>query len=328
MRTRLGRWKITANNQRKITNDENTAKQFAVFRLKKRGYAHTKRVKRITKAYGYIRDKYRVLTRKKYTTIAGTLVFFFIMSIVPLAFWLTLLIGKLPIQVERVLQLPVFSSVSNIFSYVQREAQNATASVSVVLLISTLYSSTNLFYQMRRSGELIYDYRRLRSGVRVRASALALTLIILLIFLLFLAVFALGSYLFSRYFSLFWERFADYTLLLVLAFALVWLLNMYICPYKTAMRRFLPGTLVTLSAWVVAVIGFSVYLKITNVDKLYGALTTLIVFLLWLYVLMICFIVGVIVNSENIHAERKAIARKRREERIAKKRAAAHKNAQ
>ncbi len=252
--------------------------------------------------------------------------FFFIMSIVPLSFWLTLLIGKLPVKVERVLQLPVFSSVSNIFSYVQQEAKNATASVSIVLLVSTLYSSTNLFYQMRRSGELIYDYRRLHPGFRVRVGALALTLIILLMFILFLAVFAVGSFLFSRYLPLFWERFADYALLLGLAFALVWLLNMYVCPYKTPMRRFLPGTFVTLAAWVVAVVGFSVYLKITNMDKLYGALTTLIVFLLWLYVLMICFIVGVIINSENIRAERKALAQKRRSRE--KKRFAAHKTSE
>ena len=54
-----------------------------------------------------------------------------------------------------------------------------------------------------------------------------------------------------------------------------------------------------------AVIGFSVYLKISNMSRLYGALSTIIVFLLWLYILMICFIVGVIFNSENVILIRK-----------------------
>lgn len=36
--------------------------------------------------------------------------------------------------------------------------------------------------------------------------------------------------------------------------------------------------------------------------KLYGALSAIIVFMLWLYVLMICFVVGVIFNSEKISA--------------------------
>ena len=259
-------------------------------------------MERVKKGYAYVRRKYRLLARKKYTTVAGTLVFFFIMSIVPLSFWLTLLIGKLPIDTDKLLNLPVFESVKNIFSFVRQEAQNATASVSIVLLVSTLYSSTNLFYQMRRSGEIIYDYRRIKTGFRVRIGALALTGIIILMMIIFLGVFALGTFLFSRFLPIFWERLADYVLLLLLAFALVWLLNMYICPYKTRMRLFLSGTALTVVAWVLAVAGFSVYLKITNMDKLYGALTTVIVFLLWLYVLMICFIAGVIFNSEKIKA--------------------------
>lgn len=262
-------------------------------------------MERVKKTYSFVREKYRLLARKKYTTVAGTLVFFFIMSIVPLSFWLTLLIGKLPINMDKLFNLPVFESVKDIFSYVRQEAQNATTSISIVLLISTLYSSTNLFYQMRRSGEIIYDYRRLKPGLRVRVGALALTFIIILMFIVFLVIFALGTFLFSRFFPLFWERLADYLLLLVLAFALVWLLNMYICPYKTPLKKFLPGTFLTLSAWVLAIAGFSVYLKITNMDKLYGALTTIIVFLLWLYVLMICFIAGVIFNSEKINLLRK-----------------------
>ena len=72
--------------------------------------------------YRYLREKYNLLSVKKYTTIAGTLVFFLIMSIVPLSFWLTLLIGKLPIQADRVLSLPVFDSVKDILLYVQKDA--------------------------------------------------------------------------------------------------------------------------------------------------------------------------------------------------------------
>ena len=53
-------------------------------------------------------------------------------------------------------------------------------------------------------------------------------------------------------------------------------------------------------AWVFAVTGFAIYLKVGNISKLYGALSAIIVFLLWLYVLMVCFIAGVIFNSEKV----------------------------
>lgn len=252
--------------------------------------------------YQYIKDKYALLSLRKYTTIAGTLVFFLIMSIVPLSFWLTLLVGRLPIDTDKILSLSVFDSVKNILLYVQEEAANATTGASVVLIFTTLYSSTNLFYQMRRSGEIIYDYHREKEGLKLRLGALALLIIIMSLVVAFLLIFAFGSFLFSRLLPRKWELVADYALLVTVAFVLILLLNLYICPYKAKIRSFLPGTLITVLLWAVAVAGFSLYLRIGNLGRLYGALSAIIIFLLWLYILMIGFIIGVILNSEKILA--------------------------
>ena len=274
-------------------------------------------MEQLRKTYRYVKEKYELLTVKKYTTLAGTLVFFLNMSIVPLSFWLTLLIGKLPVNTEQILQLPIFDSVKNVLLYVQKEAANATGGASLLLLVTTLYSATNLFYQMRRSGEIVYDYHRKKQGLRLRLGALALMFVLMLTVVAFLLLFAVGTFLFSRYVSGVLERIADYSLLAVLSFLLVWLLNAYICPYKTPMKQFLPGTALTVGAWAVAVAGFTVYLKISNMDKLYGALSAIIVFLLWLYILMICFIVGVIFNSDRIKTERRAKNLARKKQRLA-----------
>ena len=51
-------------------------------------------MKKIRNAIRWLKEQYQILAEKKYTTIAGTLVYFLIMSITPLAFWLTLLFGK------------------------------------------------------------------------------------------------------------------------------------------------------------------------------------------------------------------------------------------
>ena len=143
-------------------------------------------MEKLKKFARFLKSKYDLLTIKKYTTFAGTLVFFLIMSIVPLTFWLTLLIGKLPVDLEGIFRLAVFDSVKNILSYVRQEAQNATTGASVILLLTTLYSSTNLFYQMRKSGELIYDYKRPKKGLKLRLGALVLMLIVMLLIIVFL----------------------------------------------------------------------------------------------------------------------------------------------
>lgn len=269
-------------------------------------------MERLRRVWRYLRAKYALLSGKKYTTIAGTLVFFLIMSIVPLTFWLTLVVGRLPVRFESVLRLSVFDSVERVFSFVQREAENATSSVSLLLLITTLYSATNLFYQMRRSGEIIYGYSHQKQGFRMRLGAVALMFIVMLLVVAFAAILALGTVLFSWFLPKNLQTIADYILLIALSFALVLLLNSYICPYKRPLKAFVGGTVITVVAWVGAVVGFTAYLKISNMAKLYGALSVIIVFLLWLYALMICFIAGVIFNSEKIEIERKAKNRARR----------------
>jgi len=257
---------------------------------------------KLTESFEFVKKKYDLLSVKKYTTIAGTLVFFLIMSLVPLTFWLTLLFGKLPVDVDEIFDLPVFGSVKNILDYIRTEAESATTGASVFLLVTTLYSSTNLFYQMRRSGELIYDFHQKR-GLLVRFGAFLLMLLLITSVLVFMLVFAFGSFVFSKLLSPLVQLFITYLLLFALSFFLVLLLNVYICPFRVPIRLFLKGTLITVGAWSVALIGFGIYLKIGNLTRLYGALSALIVFLLWLYVLMICFIAGVIFNSEKISKE-------------------------
>lgn len=257
-------------------------------------------MRKVEKIYRFAKKKYDLLVLKKYTTVAGTLVFFLIMSIMPFAFLLTLLIGKLPIDMERVLALSVFDSVKEVLLYVKREAEAATASISVILLLTTVYSSSTLFYQMRKSGEIIYDYRRKKRNWKIRIGAFLLLTIVMAMFLAFFIVLAFGGFLLAGILPEIIEKTLDYLLLIAWAFLLVLLLNMYICPYKRKMQDFIFGTMITVILWAVAIFGFSVYVQIGNMGKLYGALSIIIVFLLWLYVLMIGFIIGVIINSEKI----------------------------
>ncbi|MBQ8375236.1 MAG: YihY/virulence factor BrkB family protein [Clostridia bacterium] len=252
------------------------------------------------KVWLFLWGKYSLLSAKKYTTIAGTLVFFLIMSLVPMAFWAVLLVGKLPVDTQKMFSLPVFEGVSGVFDYIRREAQNATSGASVFLIVTTLYSATNLFYQMRKSGEIIYDFPHRKQGVKMRLGAVAVLFIVMALAVLTVLLFAIGAFFLSRIITGVWEWIADYLLRATLAFLLVLLLNIYICPYKVSPKCFLGGSLLTVLSWAVAIVGFAVYLKIGNLDRLYGALSALIVFLLWLYILMLCFVSGVIFNSERV----------------------------
>ena len=258
-------------------------------------------------AYDKVRGTFSYLAAKKYTTLAGTMAFFLVMSVVPFLFWLTLLFGKLNIDYTRLFELEIFAEFKDILLYFRDAAQNATASASVVLLVTTLYSSTNLFYHMRRSGEIIYNSTRKKGSLLIRVSAVVLIFIVMILFLAGVTLFLLGNTLLSRLFPSFVAQVSVYALFGVFMFGLLVLLNIYVCPYRIGVKSVVWGSLLTLLLGGVVSFGFTVYVSFGSMEKLYGAAVFLILFLLWLYLLMICFVIGVVFNCYLLEKDKKRI---------------------
>ena len=237
---------------------------------------------------------YKTLTYHRYSTVAGTLVFFLILSLVPFVFWLTLLFGS------RFLEVPLqnsglFDWAEDLFVVLRENAAYAGGGVSLVFLATTLWSSSLFFYHLRKSGEMLYETRRVRGGWKVRLSAILLTLAVLLFFALAgTLLFAAGVIL--RFLSPWISYPALCFLLLALGFFGAWILNGYICPYRVKPASTAGGSFLTAVLWLAASVIFSVYLRFGNKQKLYGALAFLFIFLLWLYWMMLCFVVGAIFN--------------------------------
>lgn len=246
------------------------------------------------------RRAFRVLTANKYTTIAGALAFFLIMSFVPFLFWLTLLFGRASFETESILELELFGWAKDLLVLVIKHAEDTQASgAGILFLITTLWSSTSFFYHLRRSGEILYNYRRQKHGWKVRISAILLTLFVLIFFVAAGALFVWISLL-VRKLPRWIFYIIIYSLVLTIGFCAAWILNNYICPYRCKPTETLLGSLYTAIAWLVASIVFLIYFEFGNKEKLYGALTLAIVFLLWLYWMMVCFTAGVVFNRHHM----------------------------
>lgn len=89
---------------------------------------------------------------------------------------------------------------------------------------------------MRRSGEIIYDYRRRKSGILLRISALILLFVIMLLLFAEVGVFLfLGGFI-RRLFHTVFAQIAVYIILAGLAFLLVLILNLHVCPYRVNLK--------------------------------------------------------------------------------------------
>ncbi len=257
---------------------------------------------RLRAAAERIRRGMKELAEHKYTTIAGVLAFFLVLSVAPLLFLVTLLFGGQAIPEETLSSLGLFGWAEDLVVFLNANA-SATAGVSVLFLATTLWSASNFFFHLRRSGEILYDCRRVKTGWKVRLSAIGLTLCVLFLLagaggiLVTLTVLFRG---FPRPIS----RGVLFSALFVLGFFTAWLLNTYVCPYKCRPAETLFGSLLTAGLWLAASAAFALYAEFSGAEKLYGALALAVVFLFWLYWMMVCFTVGAVFNRVRMRGGR------------------------
>lgn len=245
-------------------------------------------ISKIWKTFKYYNDK-------RFSTIAGTLVYFLLMSIAPFIVWLTLLLGG--IDIERYISGPLFNSVSPIIHYIKTTADTAVSGAGILLIITSLYSSTNFFYHLRRSGEIIYGSRRVKGGIKLRIIS-AIIIIITIFAIAIAASFAVaGSWLLRSFMPELLCNIISAVFATMLALAAAVLLNIFACPYKLKFSEALTGSLLTTLLWLLFIVGFAVYIQIGSPGKLYGAIASVIIFLLWCYFMMCCFVIGMIKNG-------------------------------
>lgn len=241
-------------------------------------------------------ETYRYYADKRYSTLAGTLVYFLLMSIAPFVLWLTLVFGN--VNVEPVLAHELFDGVSPFLRYLKQSAQSAASGAGIALLATSLYSSTNFFYHLRRSGEIIYEADRIKGGLKLRFASLLLIVAAILLVAATAGVTVTGTRLLSYILPEFAANAIIGVFFTALAFAVALVLNLFACPYKLKLSYAIPGSLLTTALWLVFLLGFGVYMKFSSPEKLYGKIASVIIFLLWCYVMMNCFVIGMINNKK------------------------------
>lgn len=238
---------------------------------------------------------FRYFSDKRFSTIAGTLVYFLLMSIAPFILWLTLVCGN--VDIERFISHELFDSVSPFLRYLKSSAESAAGGAGIIFLLTTLYSSTNFFYHLRRSGELIYNSSRVKGGLKLRLASVVLIFAAIFLFAVLGGVLVVGSHILDRLLPFYLSDLVLCTFLTASAFAVILVLNLFACPYKLKLFDAVPGSLLTTALWLVFLIGFSVYTQFANPEKLYGRIASLIIFLVWCYAMMSCFVIGIIYNG-------------------------------
>ncbi len=247
---------------------------------------------------GKIISTFRYYSDKRFSTIAGTLVYFLLMSITPFLFWLTLVFGD--VHIEELLNHNFFESVAPFLRYLKDSAESAASGAGIVLLVTSLYSSTNFFYHLRRSGEIIYDSVRVKGGIKIRIVSLFFIIAAIILVAAIGGISVIGTRILDYLLPFYIADIIAVVFLTALAFAVALVLNLAACPYRIKAADAVTGSLLTTALWLIFVVGFGVYTQFATPEKLYGRIAALIIFLLWCYIMMSCFVIGMIKNGSQL----------------------------
>ncbi len=243
-------------------------------------------------------EKFRYYSDRRFSTIAGTLVYFLLMSIAPFTLWLTLVFGN--VDVEQILAHDTFEAVSPVIRYLKTSAESAASGAGIIFLITSLYSSTNFFYHLRRSGEIIYDCPRVKGGLKLRLFSVLTILATIIIVALIAGISVIGGAFLENFMPELISRTISAVFLTMLAFFAAVMLNIIACPYKMKFDDAVTGSLLTTALWLVFAVGFGIYTQFANPERLYGKIAAVIIFLLWSYAMMSCFVIGMINNGSYV----------------------------
>lgn len=246
----------------------------------------------------------KILYEKRLTTVAGAWVYYFLSALIPIAFLIITAFGVFGVDVSTdiVNRLPEEFRLAG--QTIVATAENASKGVTVFFVITVLFSVTTLLNQMSKDGDFIYGINsKVKRGLLRRLFALFALGALFVLFLSLAFLFAFGSMVFNSLTIDSVKRllFTVLAFLVVVLFgyAIILVLNRFICPVRLRFKNVCVGAFVSLAIIVIGTLAFTLYLRFfNNYNAFYGSLASIVIFLLWAYILMLGLLVGVIVNME------------------------------
>lgn len=246
--------------------------------------------------FSNLKEYFKFSSSRGSATLSGALVFFILLGIIPICYISSLILSFMGTEltlVAKTFSNPLFNEVTD---YVLQTAGKLGAGGNAVAFFVALFSSANVFYHLKLSGVILYNYP-LKHSVFLRIISIIATFIIVCAFsvgvTIYLAIMPLimekvGQFLFSLINSI-------VALVSVLLLAIV--INFYACPFKLKFNEIIKGSVYTSVFSFLATFFFFVYINnFSSLDDFYGKIAIIVIFLSWLYLMAKGFIEGITIN--------------------------------
>lgn len=231
---------------------------------------------------------FKEINQKRYDTLAGTLSFFFILNCIPIAYLTLFFYDKIATNLN--IELEFLNKIKEILSF------DISIGVSIFFIIATIYSSSQLFTQVKKTGEIIYNVKKPKSSIKIKLLSLLGTLLFSIIIIIGLLILGFANHLIKNFPPII-IQIITIMIISIIYYFLVVLIDKLASPRTDIKEKVTKGAIITMLYTIIASALFYIYITLfSSYNFLYGYLTTLLIFLLWVYLLMKGIIIGIVVN--------------------------------
>ena len=256
----------------------------------------------------YLKKLFKVFTKKELRVLPGNIAFFSVLALIPIitiiiwvASYFSISIDSVINNIQNIFPPAVSDIVVKFISGRGFDSSLGTFTVIAFFIASNgtyaIISSSNTLYKVEKS-DAVRD--------RIKSVILLIILITLIVFLLLVPMFG------NKILSLVGDSYIANELLMILRF-LKWPITFLIiycnlkliytiAPSEQIMSKDTTyGALFTTVIWTIATAVFSYYLQyFARYDIIYGNLSSLIILMIWIYLLAYVFVFGMAINTINM----------------------------
>lgn len=236
-------------------------------------------------------------------------VFFIIVSLFPFVMFFFTLLKYTPLTEEsiiRILDSVAPGGIGKILStWVNEAYRQSSGTIISITAITTLWSGSRGFMGISYGLDKIYGVKNQRNWLFNRLSSLLYTVAFAVILLISLIVLVYGNKILlaiDSFLSIETPLFIGiFSLRSILGFSIFFLFFLLVYSFipdrRPKIKEEVPGALFTSVLWILFSYIFSIYIDyFTNFSSVYGSLTYIVLFMLWMYINMDILFVGALVN--------------------------------
>lgn len=254
-----------------------------------------------------INENIKLMSTPLMSILPGQISFFVILSIIPLASILAMLISKLSLNFDAITDFISHYLPSGVINIVLSlfEQQKVT-SFDLFFIIMAFYLASKATHSIIIASTQIYNGEQ-KDFLRTRIKAIIILIILVLLVITLIGVLTIGGRLVD-YLSLVSGSINPVINLIydIIKWPFVFFMIFFTIKviYTIAPNVSIPsssvnkGALLTTIIWVISTYGFSFYVtNLANYTKFYGNLSNLIILMIWIYWLCYIFVFGMTFNE-------------------------------